>query len=262
MKKLILKLYKELIFRFKKKIDLDDQKIDIISLNELFNYFGTDKGSSVINPYVKNANKLDKDLLGHGYAGFYENHFSNFKNKDINLLEIGTWKGASIAAFYHYFKKAKIFCLDRNFKFKFKSDRVNFLYCNTTISEDIKKFNEYLTDKEINYFDIIIDDGSHIYSDILSNFKNFFLKVKSGGYYVIEDYNHYKYYKHLDDSDSDEIMIDEILNHLKLNKNFLSTILYKDFQNYCFNNIKEISIYKGLQNDSNIVFIKKNDQVK
>tara|TARA_B100000795_G_scaffold269648_1_gene259754 strand:- start:3202 stop:3987 length:786 start_codon:yes stop_codon:yes gene_type:complete len=259
LKKKILKSYKKIIFKFKKKINLDALKIDIRSLNELFNHFGTDKGSSVINPYVKNINKLDKDVLGHGYAEFYENHFSNLKNKEINLLEIGTWKGASIASFYHYFKKAKIFCIDRNFKFQFRSKRVNFFYCNTTINYDIQKFNEFLIDKEINLLDIIIDDGSHIYSDILNNFKNFFIKVKPGGYYVIEDYNHYKYYKHLDDSDFDEIMIDDILNHFKLNKNFSSNFLCKDFQNYCLDNIKEISIYKGIQHDSNIVFIKKND---
>ena len=28
-----------------------------------------------------------------------------------NILEIGTWKGASVAAFYHYFKNAIIFCI-------------------------------------------------------------------------------------------------------------------------------------------------------
>jgi hypothetical protein len=71
MKKLILKLYKELIFKFKRKIDLDLKKLDFVSLNELFNYFETDKGSSVDNPYSKNIDNSRKSLIGHGYAEFY-----------------------------------------------------------------------------------------------------------------------------------------------------------------------------------------------
>ena len=38
MKKKVLKLYKELIFNLKKKINLDLKKLDILSLNELFNH--------------------------------------------------------------------------------------------------------------------------------------------------------------------------------------------------------------------------------
>ena len=51
LKKSILNFYKELVFIFKKKINLDLKKLDLTSLNELFNYFGTDKGSAVNNPY-------------------------------------------------------------------------------------------------------------------------------------------------------------------------------------------------------------------
>ena len=174
MKNLILKLYKELVFKFKKKIDLDLNKIDLISLNELFNYFETDKGSAVKNPYSKNIDNSDKGLIGHGYAKFYELHFNYFKNKEIKLLEIGTWKGASVASFYHYFSKAVIFCLDRNYKFQFKSNRINFFYCDTRNTNDLKKFEDLLISRKSETLDIIIDDASHIYSDMLNNFKNFF----------------------------------------------------------------------------------------
>ena len=34
---------------------------------------------------------------------------------------------------------------------------------------------------------------------ILINFKNFFRKIRSGGFYVIEDFNHYKFYSNLDE---------------------------------------------------------------
>jgi len=257
MKKLTLKLYKKLIFKFKRKINLDLQKLDLVSLNELFNYFQTDKGSAVNNPYSKDIDNTHTTLIGHGYAKFYEFHFSYFKNENIKLLEIGTWKGASVASFYHYFNKAIIFCLDRNYKFQFKSNRINFFYCDTRNSNDLKKLEDLLIRKKSEAFDIIIDDASHIYSDMLINFKNFFKKVKSGGFYVIEDFNHYKYYSHLNDSSFDSLEIEEIFKFLKKKKFFESDNLDKDFQYYCFNNISEITIHKGIQDDSYVAFIKK-----
>ena len=257
MKKLILKLYKQLVFKLKKKIDLDLKKIDLISLNELFNYFETDKGSAVKNPYSKNIDDSNKNLIGHGYAKFYELHFNYFKNKEIKLLEIGTWKGASVASFYYYFNKAIIFCLDRNYKFQFKSNRINFFYCNTRNSDDLKKFEDLLINKKSENLDLIIDDASHIYSDMLNNFKSFFKKVKSGGFYVIEDFNHYKYYSYLNDSSFNSLEIEEIFKLLKSKQFFESDNLDKDFQKYCFNNILEISVHKGIQDDSYIAFIKK-----
>ena len=257
MKKKILKLYKELIFKFKRKINLDLKKLDISSLNELFNYFETDKGSAVKNPYSKSVDKLRQNLIGHGYAKFYEFHLSYLRNKEIKLLEIGTWTGASVASFYYYFRKAIIFCLDRNYKFQFKSIRINFFYCNTRNANDLKNFDNLLIDKKSETFDIIIDDASHIYSDMLTNFKNFFKKVKSGGFYIIEDFNHYKYYSHLDDSSSISLKIEEILEHFKNKQIFRSDILDENFQYYCFNNISEVSMHKGIQDDSYITFIKK-----
>ena len=256
LKKEILNFYKKLVFLLKKKIDLDLEKLDSLSLNELFNHFETDKGTAVKNPYSKNIDAAHDTLVGHGYAEFYEFYFNHIKNKEIKLLEIGTWKGASIASFYHYFDKAIIFCLDRNYKFQFKSSRINFFYCDTKNINDIKNFENLLANKKAELLDIIIDDASHIYSDILINFKNFFKKVRSGGFYVIEDFNHYKFDTPLNDSSFDALDIEEIFNHLNSKQFFKSDILDKNFQNYCFNNIAKITVHKGIRDDSHIAFIK------
>ena len=46
--------YKFLVFNIKKKVNLDSLFINKKkSLNEIFNYFGTDKGTNVKNPYIK-----------------------------------------------------------------------------------------------------------------------------------------------------------------------------------------------------------------
>ena len=52
--KLLTKFYKIVIFKIKKKINLDKKKINLNNLNNIFNHFGTDKGSKVSNPYTKN----------------------------------------------------------------------------------------------------------------------------------------------------------------------------------------------------------------
>ena len=257
LKNKILKSYKLIIYLLKNKINLDTLNIDIVSLNELFNHFESDKGTGVIDPYSKSNKVYNQNIIGHGYGEFYEKHLKSIKNENIKILEIGTWKGASVAAFYFYFNKAKIYCLDRNFKLRYKSSRLKFFNCNTTNIIELKNLDRSLFKNEENCLDIIIDDGSHIYSDILRNLNFFFKKVKPGGYYIIEDFNHYKYYPILNDASNDSLEIEVIFKLLNNKQFFQSDTLDKNFQNYCFNNIAEIKVHKGIRDDSYIAFIKR-----
>ena len=104
MKK-ITKFFKNIRFNFKKKIGLDNLHFDDYSLDQLFNYFGTDKGTHVKNPYSDGSN----EILGHGFAKFYEKKLKKLKKKTFNMLEIGTWEGASTASFSLYFPKSFIY---------------------------------------------------------------------------------------------------------------------------------------------------------
>ena len=254
MKKLSF-YYKKFIFQIKKKIDLDKIQNDGKSLNELFNHFGTDKGTGVKNPY----NKKSEEIFGHGFAQFYEKHFNNFKNEKINFFEIGTWEGASLASFSKYFNNANLYGLDRNFKFKYKSKRINFYYCDTTNKKDLKKISNKIGKKK---FQVIIDDGSHLLNDIIHNLKFFLDFVDNKGYYVIEDYNHPEYYSHLNNSSGDELLIKDIIIKIKNKEFFDSKILNKNDQTKLFESIKEINVHKGImidggKNVSDIVFFKK-----
>ena len=109
MKNKISWYYKKIRFILKRKINLDKKIIKYNSLNDLFNYFGSDKGTSVINPYSKNSNQI----IGHGFGEFYEKYLEKVKNKKINLLEIGIWEGSSIAAFNKFMPDANIFGIER-----------------------------------------------------------------------------------------------------------------------------------------------------
>ena len=243
--------YKYFIFKLKKKINIDSYFFDHKSLDSLLNYFGSDKGTAVKNPY----NKDSKKIFGHGFSKFYEKNFKHFREKKFNFLEIGTWEGASLASFAKYFRNAQIYGLDRNFKFKYKSKRITFLNCDTTNNNNLDKFKKNFKNKK---FEIIIDDGSHLLSDIIHNFKFFSKFLKKGGYYVVEDYNHPKYYNFLNNTKK-ELLFDKIIKKIKYKTLFSSSILGKIDQKFFHKNIKNIQTYKGLmkesgRNISNIVF--------
>ena len=253
MKK-ITRFYKKIIFYIKPKVNIDNIYRNFNSLDEIFNFFGTDKGSEVKNQYDKNSDLI----IGHGFAKFYEKHLSVFKNDRFNLLEIGTWSGASSAAFAIYFQNANIYGLDRNFKFNYKSKRIKFINCDLTIKKDLDNLVKNIDNKN---FKIIIDDGSHILTDIIKNLKFFINKVKSNCYYIIEDFNAPKDEPHLNDARGEELLIEEIFLNIKNKKYFQSKILTREDQDFLFENIKEIHTYKGNHRVppyfSNIAFLKK-----
>ena len=106
---------RKLIYRFKQKISIDNDKINITSLDELLNFYGSDKAD-----FFKVNN-----TKGHGFSKFYSQHLEYLKNKEIYVLEIGSYAGASAAAFSKYFPKSKIFCLDINISnFKYFSKKI------------------------------------------------------------------------------------------------------------------------------------------
>tara|TARA_Y100000591_G_scaffold295496_1_gene284921 strand:+ start:404 stop:1156 length:753 start_codon:yes stop_codon:yes gene_type:complete len=247
--KLLTYFYKRLAFFFKKKINIDQEKLNFESLDELFTYYGTDKAKKVKNPYSKNSDLI----IGHGYSKFYEKHLEFQKNSNFNLLEIGTWFGASSASFCKYFSKAKIFGLDKNFKFKYKSKNIIFIQCDIRTKNGLEKLKTQINGKK---FRVIIDDGSHILTHIIENILFFINYIEQGGYLVIEDFNLPKNYDHLNDANNEEIFIDEIFTNITKKKYFKSKILSKDKQKYLFELIENIYIYKGNNKDSDIAFLK------
>lgn len=246
----ITKVYKKLLFNFKNKIDIDNKSIDNMSLDELFNYFGTDKGTKVINPYLHES----KEILGHGFAKFYEKKLSKFRYDIFKILEIGTWEGASTAALAIFFPNIKIYGLDKNFRFKFKSKRMFFNYCNINDVKDLENFSsKHSTEK----FKIVIDDASHILTDMIRSLKFFFKYLENGGYFIIEDFNAPVYFKSLNDSNGKEILMNKIFSNINKKIFFKSSILKKEDQKFLFQNIISIDIFKGKTKMSDIAFIQK-----
>ncbi|MDC0902921.1 hypothetical protein OAS21_00465 [Pelagibacteraceae bacterium] len=217
------------------------------SFDELLHHYGSDKA----NIFRKN------NSLGHGFSKFYEQQLIHLKDKEINVLEIGSYAGASAAAIKKYFPNSKICCLDINISnFIYTSRDINVygldIKNKKNLENILKKINN---DLKIDYFDIIIDDGSHYLGDILLGIKNLFKCLKQKGVYIIEDYKHPNYYDY--NKNIDHILIDELLIHLEKKFFFKSNILTENDQSFLFKNIKKIKVFKGNLKDSDICFIEK-----
>ena len=117
-----------------------------------------------------------------GFIQLYEKYFSEYKDKKINLLEIGVDNGDSIRIWREYFVNANICGIDINKK--------NFTINNTDIligDQSDYKFLQSIVDKYKN-FDIIIDDGSHQSKHIIASFNFLFPYLNDNGIYVVEDH--------------------------------------------------------------------------
>ncbi len=238
---------RNLIYSFKKKISIDDDNININSLDGLFYHYGSDKSDI----FKKTENK------GHGYSKFYKQKLEKLRNKKINILEVGSYAGASAAAFVKYLPESNIFCFDvniSNFEYKSKKIHVFGLDINNQ-KKTIKTVNQITDHYNIKEFDIIIDDGSHNLSDILMGFKFFFKYLKSKGLYIIEDFKHPNYYRH--NNNINHILIDELFKNLENKNTFNSDLFTKNEQLDFMNMIDKIEVYKGNLNDSDIGFITK-----
>jgi hypothetical protein len=124
---------------------------------------------------------------------FYTPHYSEIfwpirKNKNV-LLEIGIGGygieksgGSSLRMWKDFFYKSNIYGIDiepKNFvdqkRIKtFQGSQIDFGFLDNVI-------------KEIGKPNIIIDDGSHVPSDIIETFKFLFPKLQNKGFYAIED---------------------------------------------------------------------------
>ncbi len=125
------------------------------------------------------------------YFPIYEKHFSSFVNKDINVLEIGIAKGGSLNMWKDYFgPNAQIIGIDIDPTCKqFENENIKVRIGD----QKNKKFLQSLVE-EFQEFDLIIDDGSHIMSDIIESFNYLFPKLSKMGCYFVEDL-HTAYWK-------------------------------------------------------------------
>lgn len=134
------------------------------------------------------------DKLLHGYVEHYARHFAAFRQRQINVLEIGVGGydnphagGNSLRMWQEYFPKAMIYSMDIYDKRPLEDARIKIFLG----SQNDHEFLEWVV-KQIGRIDLIIDDGSHVSEHIITSFNTLFPHLAEGGWYVIEDlYNSY-----------------------------------------------------------------------
>ena len=262
---IILKLYiliffpinyflNKIFFESKKNLDLlakKNQSLFDKDFKFLFEHFNSDKGEKYINQYQKSLKFEKKSISGHKYYKYYESYFFDKKNNQLDILEIGTFKGNATAAFYFYFKNANITSVDIfPDLIRYESKRIKNFFLDNSQENQIER---KILSKNLS-FDIVIEDAGHYYKDQIISLFILFRSLKKKGIFVVEE---------LDFPDTRIDMnpgkkkptLRDILISVKNNKDFESELVSKDQKEYFLKNLNSIEIFKGEFNE--IAFIKK-----
>lgn len=154
-------------------------------LNKLHSIFTNKKANTLYDIFIqKQTGKLIHKW--HHYFEIYEKHFAKFKNKPVNILEIGVQNGGSLLMWKKYFgKDAKVFGIDIDKECLKHQDLANNIQVFIGNAAD-KEFMEKLI-KELPTLDIVIDDGGHKSKEQIYAFQTLYNHVSQTGVYLVED---------------------------------------------------------------------------
>ncbi len=168
-------------------------KKDVSSvLGALCDEYGSDKGEnkSTGHPY---------HWPSHTYADFYSLLFDQRRNSVRQVFECGIGTnnpdlvssmgqegkpGASLRVWRDYFPHASILGADIDRSVLFEDGRISTRHVDQT---DPRSVQELWKSVDTESFDLMIDDGLHVYTAGICLFENSFHKLAAGGIYVIED---------------------------------------------------------------------------
>jgi hypothetical protein len=118
------------------------------------------------------------------YFPAYETHFSRYINRPLLFVEIGCGKGGSLQMWKRYFgPHAQIVGIDIEPKCSsFTEDQVE---VRIGSQSDIGFLQSVLD--EFGTPNIVLDDGSHVMTDVVETFKYLYPRTAPDGVYVVED---------------------------------------------------------------------------
>jgi hypothetical protein len=125
----------------------------------------------------------DKSSRHHDYLNFYEQQFAKRRQEPLTLLEVGVFNGASVRTWREYFPNAKIVGADiEPLAQRWRGDRIEIEYMDQSNLEDLNRVAV-----KHGPFDIIIEDGSHLWEHQITTLKTLYPHLRPGGLYVVED---------------------------------------------------------------------------
>ena len=160
----------------------------------IMNYYGSDKGNPLGNGH-------------HTYTLIYDPLFRPVRQDAIRVFELGLGTnnlnfpsnmgvdgkpGASLRGWKQFFPKAQVFGADIDGGILFEEERIKTYQCDQNSTDSVTKLwtNPELA---VESFDIIIEDGLHIFESNVHFFENSCHKLKKGGVFVIEDIQSYTF---------------------------------------------------------------------
>lgn len=151
--------------------EIGEVNLNEVSLTGLADLYGSDKGT-----------------LKHNYCLIYERLVEKIINATprsqvtMTIGEIGVACGASLRMWANYLPNAKIIGFDIRpdcSKLCKDLDNVSIVIGDATNPGTLDQYNAF--------FDLFVDDGSHISEDIVKTFESCWAWIKPEGYYIVED---------------------------------------------------------------------------
>lgn len=130
----------------------------------------------------------DKDTF-HSYTGAYEFLLSPYKNREIDLLEIGVQYGGSSLLWHDYLPQAKLVLVDMynsmhpSISERMIDGRWNYYIADAYIDETVS----IIMQKHPKGFDVALDDGPHTLETQILFIQKYLPYMKPGGIMIIED---------------------------------------------------------------------------
>ena len=129
------------------------------------------------------------DKIGNGMLAHYDRILASLRNQPVQMFDIGVANGGSCMLWSDYFfdSGSRITGLDLRLPPRGSTDEWRKIALETCDQNDRKRLNE-LAERH-GPFDVIVDDGSHRYTETRTCYQELFKFLKPGGYYVIEDWS-------------------------------------------------------------------------
>jgi methyltransferase family protein len=171
----------------------------IVALKRLFDRVGLGQAARQSSGPLYEAflNNARGDLhKWHHYFDVYERHLGRYRGQDFRFLEIGVYRGGSLAMWREYFgPKATIVGLDRDAS----CARFDGVHGRVRIGDQADATFLRTVLDEFGPFDAVLDDGGHTAHQQLVSFEVLYPELASDGVYLCED-THTSYWKNFQDS--------------------------------------------------------------
>lgn len=124
----------------------------------------------------------DKASSHNNFLIFYEKFLAAMRYNRVRVLEIGVLEGASIKMWRDYFKNGEIIGVDINSNVeRYAEGRIKIEIVDQSSHQDLDRLAEK------GPFDLIVDDGSHVWEHQILSFQKLTPVLRPGGIYILED---------------------------------------------------------------------------